>query len=96
MLDQVQILCVIPFPALLIDTKIATARYSAFCRRDGEWKDASKKTVQWNGQIVEIFADDMLSTFAQIKVAFNDTQRKFIAGIDGLLCALDTDLLGEF
>ncbi|RMX86985.1 hypothetical protein D0868_15058 [Hortaea werneckii] len=67
-------------------------RYSAFCRRDGEWKDASKRTIQWNGQIVEIFADDMLNAFAQIKAAFNDTQRHFTADIDGLLCALDTDL----
>ncbi|RMY13686.1 hypothetical protein D0867_07381 [Hortaea werneckii] len=62
-------------------------RYSAFCRHDGEWKDASKKTIRWNDQIVEIFADDMQNAFAQIKVAFMNIQRQFVFDINDRLSA---------
>lgn len=83
-------------PNLLIETDSPTARYSAFCRHDGEWKDASKRTIRWNDQIVEIFADGMQDAFAQIKVAFTDIQTQFIFDVNGLLCTLDTDLHGKF
>ncbi|KAI6827657.1 hypothetical protein KC332_g10885 [Hortaea werneckii] len=68
------------------------AKYFAFCRHSGDWKDPSKKNVQWNVQIVDLFADDMMNAFTEVKKAFNEIQAEFIHKLDRLLEELDTDL----
>ncbi|KAI6883218.1 hypothetical protein KC360_g4643 [Hortaea werneckii] len=68
------------------------AKYFAFCRHSGDWKDPSKKNVQWNVQIVDLFADDMMNAFTEVKKAFNEIQADFIHKLDRLLEELDTDL----
>ncbi|KAI7163347.1 hypothetical protein KC316_g7694 [Hortaea werneckii] len=68
------------------------AKYFAFCRHSGDWKDPSKKNVQWNVQIVDLIADDMMNAFTEVKKAFNEIQAKLIHKLDSLLEELDTDL----
>ncbi|RMZ06796.1 hypothetical protein D0862_04506 [Hortaea werneckii] len=70
----------------------ATAKYFAFCRHNGDWKDPSKNDVQWNGQIIELIADDMMDAFNEVKGAFDEIRDKFKHKLDVLLEELNTDL----
>ncbi|KAI7154948.1 hypothetical protein KC349_g7332, partial [Hortaea werneckii] len=68
------------------------AKYFAFCRHNGNWKDPSKNDVQWNGQIIDLIADDMMDAFNEVKGAFDEIRDKFKNKLDVLLEELNTDL----
>ncbi|KAI6854445.1 hypothetical protein KC338_g4903 [Hortaea werneckii] len=68
------------------------AKYFAFCRHNGDWKDPSKNDVQWNGLITDVVADDMMASFNDVKEAFDEIRDDFKHKLDVLLTELDTDL----
>ncbi|KAI7282052.1 hypothetical protein KC345_g3762 [Hortaea werneckii] len=72
--------------------KYKYAKYFAFCRHNGNWKDPSKNDVQWNGQITDVIADDMMASFNEVKEAFDEIRDDFKHKLDVLLTELDTDL----
>lgn len=94
-MDQVQIRYVMQMHGPSTETDATAAKYFAFCRHSGDWKDPSKNNVQWNVQIVDLIADDMMNAFTEVKKAFNEIQAKLIHKLDSLLEELDTDLHGE-
>ncbi|RMZ04147.1 hypothetical protein D0860_06508 [Hortaea werneckii] len=74
------------------ETNAAAAKYFAFCRHNGNWKDPSKNDVQWNGQITDVIADDMMASFNEVKEAFDEIRDNFKHKLDVMLTELDKDL----
>lgn len=95
-MDQVQIRYVKQMHRPSTETNAAAAKYFAFCRHNGDWKDPSKNDVQWNGQITDVVADDMMASFNDVKEAFDEIRDDFKHKLDVLLTELDTDLHGKY